>query len=95
MADEVIVEIPDGMELDGEKIDEEILREALDALKAKKASQAKSRERRENLTDEEKLEIAQAAKVRRADIALKVQYAKDNGYQPTKEAIAAFLAGNE
>lgn len=94
MSEEVIVNIPDGMDLEGEELNEEILREALDALKAKKAAQAKSRERRENMTEDEKLEIAQAAKYRRAEIALKCQYAKDNGYQPTKEEIAAYLAAS-
>lgn len=94
MAEEIIVEIPDGVKFRGETLDQDTLQEALNALEAKKTSQAKSRERRENLSEDEKLEIAQAAKVRRAEIALKCQYAKDNGYQPTKEEIAAFLAAS-
>lgn len=95
MGEELIVQIPDGVDLEGEELDEETLREALEALKAKKASQAKARERRENMTEAEKAEAALKAKLRRAEIDLKVQYAKDNGYQPTKEEIAAYLAGKE
>lgn len=87
---EVILDLPDDLsELD---IDEDTLREALDALAKKKESQAKARERRENMTPAEKEEAAQAAKMRRAKIALQVKYAEDNGYLPSKEQQEAYVA---
>lgn len=94
MAEEVIVEIPDGMDLDNEKLDEDTLRQALAAFAREKARTAKARERRENMSEEEKLEIAQLAKQRRAKISLQVKYAEDNGYLPSKDEIAAFLAAS-
>ncbi len=75
-------------------VDEATLKEALAALSAKKASQARAKERREKMTEAEKLAQAQAAKRRRTAILLKVKYAEASGYEPTEAEIDAFIAGN-
>jgi len=91
---EVIINIPDGIELEGETLDAETIQEALAALAKQKAQKSKARERRESMTEDEKVENAQAAKKRRAKVALQVKYAEDNGYLPSKEEIDAFLAAS-
>ena len=90
--DSVLINIPDG---NGQQVvDEATLKEALAALSAKKAQQARAKERREKMTEEEKLAQAQAAKRRRTAILLKVKYAETNGYEPTEAEIDAYIAGN-
>lgn len=90
MGKEVIINLPEGIE--DEEIDAAMLNEALEALQAKKVAQARARDRREKMTEEEKAEAARAAKMRRAKIALQVKYAEDNGYLPSKDEINAYLA---
>lgn len=90
---EVIVDLPDN--LDGVDVDQSLLQEALAALSAKKRSQAKSRERRENMTEEEKIAAAERSKRRRAVIALQVNFAKKSGYEPSDDEVDAFLAAQE
>ena len=90
---EVIVDLPDN--LDGMDVDEALLREALDALAKKKASQQKAKQRRQNMSPEEKLQAAQAAKRRRAGTQLMINFAKKQGYSPSDEEIDAFLSAEE
>jgi len=90
---EVIVDLPDN--IDSEEIDEALLREALDALAKKRAATQKAKDRRVNLTPEEKLENARLARRRRAEIQLKVNFAKKNGYQPSDDEIDAFVAAQD
>lgn len=89
---ETIVDLPDGFTIDGEEISEDLLKKAMDALAKQENQKAKNRERRAKMTDAEKAEQAERAKRRRAVVALKVKYADDNNYEPTEEAINAFLA---
>ena len=88
----VQINIPGG---NGQQVvDEATLKEALAALSAKKAQQARAKERREKMTEAEKLVQAQAAKRRRTAILLKVKYAETNGYEPTEAEIDSFIAEN-
>jgi len=89
---EAIIEIPDDMDLDIDSLDKDMLKEALEALKSKKASQARAREKRDNMTEEEKAKVALAAKVRRAKIVLQVKFAEKNGYLPSDDEANAYLA---